>query len=172
MLAGIRSVAVLGAILFGAIWVAVAISPERLERSAVGFVKQQITQEMQARTAGLVDGNVGQGLAALSDRLGLKQDSVAQQIQSDLPELVGEIVSRMCGCDGPSKSEVAAAVRCNTGAGRMANRIRAKGNHRWVPALPRSLRNHVLSGGPCDDARFKSRVISCMFKSQVSFEEF
>ena len=122
MLAGIRSVAVLGALLFGVIWVAVAISPERLERSAVGFVKQQITQEMQARTAGLVDGNVGQGLAALSDRLGLKQDSVAEQIQSDLPELVGEIVSRMCGCDGPTKSEVAAAVR-----DRMKARIAALG---------------------------------------------
>jgi hypothetical protein len=108
MVRGIQAVALIGAVVFAGLWLVVTVMPKGLERSAIGFVKAQITSELQERFP--ADG-MKAGLQNLSARFGVQSAQLDESLRSDLPELVAQVVSGFCGCEHRSEQEVARAVR-------------------------------------------------------------
>lgn len=109
MLSFFRAASLVGIAVFGGCLVILLARPDIFERSATGFMRQQIEAEIRDQFPMLGDKRLAAGLGALSAKLGERQREILDEINSELPEFVAEIVGMMCVC-APRREEVSREV--------------------------------------------------------------
>lgn len=107
----LRLIGAIGALLFGVLCGVTFLSSEALEKSARGFVKEQIHKEVSNKIEKLKTTAVTEKASALSARLGLEKGELIKNFKSDLPERIAKILATLCGYDCERKKAVAQSVR-------------------------------------------------------------
>lgn len=108
MMRTIRTIALIGTLLFATLLIALITMPKTYERNALGFAKSEVTRAVQERFEG---STAAQGLAKLSGRLGLQQDSLKTLQQGDFPEIVGAVIANYCNCAPATDAQTDAATQ-------------------------------------------------------------
>ena len=110
----LRITGFLGVLLFGALLALVVSQPNVFERSALSFVKKEVTQEVLERYPDLANHPVGsvvkEGLGRLSKQLGIQRDDLNTLAASDYPEVWGPIIESFCTCGSPSPEGTQARI--------------------------------------------------------------
>lgn len=95
----LRSVGLLGVLLFGVLFAVTYSSPAVVERSAVDFVKHQIEKEVRAAQHAAAQSTVAEQARGLGARLGLEQEVLLKDLADGLPEKIASVIASMCGYD-------------------------------------------------------------------------
>lgn len=98
MLIRIRYTAVAGFLIFGALLVFVQAFPKTFERTAIGFIQQQVHAKVVAAQPVLASDGVKAGLQKIADKLGEHKAKAAELRDGPLKRIIGEIVAAKCGC--------------------------------------------------------------------------
>ena len=76
----LRSIGLFGILLFGVLFAVTWVSPEKIEKSAKGFVKYQIEKEVREKQQRISESSVANKALSIAKRLGVE----SEQIQEDL----------------------------------------------------------------------------------------
>ena len=106
----LRSIGLLGVLLFAGLLILTYGVPETLEQSAKGFVKTQVELEVKAKYQSLISSNVVTNAAEIASLLGLEEQKIQQQLDSDLPEKIAQILASLCGYDCEKKKELSTSI--------------------------------------------------------------
>ena len=108
----LRMIGSLGIGLFGGLFLLLVTVPDVFERSAVSFVKSEVTREVDMRFPQLAalssQQGLNDGISRLAKRFGVQQDQVEALSKTDMPELIGALVENLCTCGNATPEGVAA----------------------------------------------------------------
>ncbi|RBP53664.1 hypothetical protein [Arenicella xantha] len=106
----LRSIGLLGALLFGVLFSATFASPELIEESARDFVKYQIAKEVQAKQQLLSDSTVANKALEMAEKLGMESEQIQEDLDNNLPERIATVLASLCGYDCEKKKAITQSI--------------------------------------------------------------
>lgn len=106
----LRSIGLLGIILFGGFFGITFLSPSALEESAKGFVKKQIEKEVRYAYEEGINSNIADKAQSIADKLGIEKEQLQVNLNNDLPEKIAAVIASLCGYDCEKKKALAQSI--------------------------------------------------------------
>lgn len=110
MKTSIRTIGLLGLLLFSSLFGLTYGMPETVEESAKGFVKAQVEREIkekyqESRLSTLVEKS-----RLLANDLGYEEQKIQENIRNKLPEIIAEFIASSCGYDCEKKKALTKSI--------------------------------------------------------------
>ena len=106
----LRSIGLFGILLFGVLFAVTYVSPEKIEKSAKGFVKYQIEKEVREKQQRISESSVANKALSIAKRLGVESEQIQEDLANDLPEKIASVIASMCGYDCERKKALAQSI--------------------------------------------------------------
>jgi len=106
----LRTIGLLGIVLFGVLFSVTFVSSEAVEKSAKGFVKYQIEKEIRDEQQKVRESSVASKALSISEKLGFESESIQRGLENELPEKIASIIASMCGYDCEKKKALAQSI--------------------------------------------------------------
>ena len=110
MITTLRSIGLFGILLFGVLFAVTYVSPEKIEKSAKGFVKYQIEKEVREKQQRISESSVANKALSIAKRLGVESEQIQEDLANDLPEKIASVIASMCGYDCERKKALAQSI--------------------------------------------------------------
>lgn len=107
----LRSIGLLGFILFASLFALTFGVPTAIENSAKDFVKSQIEIEVKETYQDSKAASVADKAKALYGKLGGEKASISQDIENKLPEKIAATIASMCGYDCEKKKALTVSIK-------------------------------------------------------------
>ena len=102
----LRFVGALGFFLFTGLLALTLLTPAVIEKSASGFIKYQVTKEVNERYESLAGSTVAEKAFELAERMGVEEASIQQKLTDNVPEKIASALASMCGYDCEKKKQL------------------------------------------------------------------
>ena len=106
----LRSIGLLGILLFGVLFAGTFVSPKTIEESAKGFVKYQIEKEVREKQRALTGSSVANKALSIAKKLGVESEQIQEDLDNNLPEKIASVIASMCGYDCERKKALAQSI--------------------------------------------------------------
>ena len=106
----LRTLGIVGFVLFGALFAITFVSSKAIEKSAKGFVKLQIEKEVREKQVAISKSDVASKAKNLAEKLGLETDKIQKDLANDLPEKIASVIASMCGYDCERKKALTQSI--------------------------------------------------------------
>ncbi len=106
----LRTIGLLGMLLFGILFSITLLSTESIENSARSFVKTQIEKELRHKLENISQSIFVVQASKLAEKFGLESDQIKHDLQRNLPEKIAQVISAMCGYDCEKKKALADSI--------------------------------------------------------------
>ncbi len=106
----LRSIGLLGILVFGILSAVTFVSPNVIEESAKEFVKYQIAKEVREKQQSVVDSSVASKALSIAESLGLESEKIQSNLDGNLPEKIASVIASMCGYDCERKKALAESI--------------------------------------------------------------
>ena len=106
----LKIIGAFGVFLFGLLISVTFLSPEKVERSAKGFVKNQIEKEVRDAQQAVLGSTAAEAALNIADRMGYEKEEIRSHLETNLPEKIASIVASMCGYDCEKKKTIAQSI--------------------------------------------------------------
>src|SRR5688572_6234436 len=109
----LRSIGILGILLFGTLLAVTFLSPETIEESAEGFIKIQLEKEVKSKYEASLNSDVSNKALEISESLGFEKERIQANLDNNLPELIASVIASMCGYDCEKKKNLTQSIAEN-----------------------------------------------------------
>jgi hypothetical protein len=106
----LRIIGILGLALFGLLFGSTYGIPEVVEKSAKGFVKKQIEDEIREKYQNIKASTLSEKALTIANGLGYEENKIRENIQNKLPEKIAEIIASLCGYDCERKKKLTKSI--------------------------------------------------------------
>jgi len=106
----LRSIGFFGILLFGVLFAVTYVSPDTVEKSATGFAKHQIENELRERQRLINESGFANKALSIAERLGVESEQIQEDLENELPEKIASVIASMCGYDCERKKELAQSI--------------------------------------------------------------
>jgi len=106
----LKTIGMLGLILFGLLFGLTYGLPDSVERSAKGFVEKQIAIEVEEKYVELKTSSIAQQALSIAGKLGFEKDQIVSDLENDIPEKIASTITAMCGYDCEKKKALATSI--------------------------------------------------------------
>ncbi|WP_428243252.1 hypothetical protein [Gynuella sp.] len=106
----LRSIGIIGILVFGVLFAITFVSPHVIEDSAKGFVKYQIEKEIEEKQQAIMDSSVASKALSIAKTLGVESEKIQEDLDNNLPEKIASVVAAMCGYDCERKKVLAQSI--------------------------------------------------------------
>lgn len=106
----LRSIGLFGILLFGVLFAVTYVSPEKIEKSAKGFVKYQIEKEVREKQQLINESSFANKALSIAERLGVESEQIQEDLDNEIPEKIASVIASMCGYDCERKKELAQSI--------------------------------------------------------------
>lgn len=111
MVITLRSIGLLGMLLFGILFSITFVSSQTVEESAKGFVKLKIEQEVSQKINSIKSSSVAEKALSIAEKLGYESEQIQAKLDDNLPEKIANVLASMCGYDCEKKKAVANSIK-------------------------------------------------------------
>lgn len=105
----LRSIGLFGILLFGVLFSVTFVLPETIEKSAKGFVKYQIEEEVREKQQLLSESSVASKAISIAKNLGVESE-IKRNLDNNLPEKIASVIASMCGYDCERKKALTQSI--------------------------------------------------------------
>lgn len=113
MSATLKTIGILGFILFSLLFGLTYGLPETIETSAKSFVQKQIAIEVEEKYLQAKDSSIAQKALSIAGKLGIEKKQIVSDLENDLPNKIASVIAKMCGYDCEKKKALAASITGN-----------------------------------------------------------
>jgi len=110
MTLAIRVITLFGILVFSSLLALTFLSPEKLEASAKGFIKNKIQEEIELRYERSMNSDVAEQTLAFMEKLGLEQNKLFKELETTLPQQIANTLDSMCSYDCEEKKSLAKSI--------------------------------------------------------------
>ncbi|WP_154222354.1 hypothetical protein [Marinicella rhabdoformis] len=110
MNATLKTIGLIGLVLFGALFSVTYTSKETIESSAKSFVKFQIEKEIKAKQQAITASSMAEKARSMANKLGLDADKIQTDLENNLPDKIASVIAAMCGYDCEKKKAVSQSI--------------------------------------------------------------
>jgi len=106
----LKTIGILGLILFSLLFGLTYGLPHTVEKSAKGFVQKQIAIEIEEKYLQAKESSVAKKALSIANKLGFEKEQIVSGLDNDLPNKIASVIANMCGYDCEKKKAVAASI--------------------------------------------------------------
>jgi len=106
----LKTIGILGLMLFSTLFGLTFGLPDAVERSAKGFVQQQIAIEVEDKYYEIKTSPFAQKALLIAGKLGFEKDQIITDLENDIPKKIASTIAAMCGYDCEKKKALATSI--------------------------------------------------------------
>lgn len=106
----LKSIGLLGVLLFGVLFSITFLSPAAVEESVKGFVKYQIEKEVRAKQQAVSQSVVADRALDIAEKFAFERGKIQEELDNGLPDRIASIIGSMCGYDCEKKKALAQSI--------------------------------------------------------------
>jgi hypothetical protein len=110
MSATLKTIGILGLILFSLLFGLTYGLPDAVEKSAKGFIQQQIAIEVEEKYNEIKTSTLAQKVLSIAGKLGFEKDQIITDLENDVPQKIASTLAAMCGYDCEKKKALASSI--------------------------------------------------------------